>query len=213
MFLTQKSEFLKIKNYKIKNCLLDVLFPKYCLGCGKEGLYICKKCEIYMMDVPQPIGGISFWEYNGIIKEAIHRIKFNGEYNIIKELIAKKDFELQDGAIITFVPMHIKKKKKRGFNQAEIIAREIGRKTGRPVVKLLEKVKETKDQASLGKEARLDNVKGSFREAPACRQAGVHSILLVDDVYTSGATMQECSRVLRKAGFENISYFTLARTV
>jgi competence protein ComFC len=206
MFLIQKSEFLKIKNYKIKNYLLDILFPKYCLGCGKEGLYICKECELFMMDAPG--GG---WEYNGIVKKAIHKIKFEGQYDIVRELVNKKDFELAKDTTITFVPMHIKKKKIRGYNQSEIIAKELGKKTGVPVIKLLKKIKQTKDQAKLSKEERLENIKNCFKcvRAVSCGRP----ILLVDDVYTSGATIAECSRVLRKAGYKNIQCFTLAETI
>lgn len=202
----------------ILDSVLDILFPKYCAGCGREGTYICKKCEMFMVDVPEAIGVTSFWEYSGIVKELIHRIKFNGEFDIIKELISKKEFQVQNDTIITFVPMHIKKKKKRGFNQAEIIAKEIGQKTGCKVVKMLEKIKQTKDQAKLNKEERLNNIKGVFVGAHPLKKLrsltiGRASILLVDDVYTSGATMQECIKVLRGVGFKNIWGFTLARTI
>lgn len=199
----------------IKELILDILFPKYCFGCGKEGLYICKECELFMTDVQHSVlhNLVAFWEYSGIVKELIHRIKFNGEYDIIKELINKKDFEVAENAVITYVPMHIKKQRKRGFNQAEIIARELGRKTGKPVVKLLEKIKETKDQATLDKAARLENVKNTFRFCGSPGLPQISEVLLVDDVYTSGATMQECSKVLRKAGFKNIWGFTLAKTM
>jgi len=64
---------------KVKDVILDLIFPKYCLGCGKEGQYICKNCELYLMDVPPMAELTSLWEYNGIIKEAIRRIKFNSE--------------------------------------------------------------------------------------------------------------------------------------
>ena len=193
------------------NALLDILFPKYCAGCGKEGNYVCKKCELYMVDTLQMPGFTALWEYNGVVKELIHRIKFEGEYDIIKELVNKKDFEIADNTIITYVPMHIKKQKKRGFNQAEIIAKEIGKKTNKPVVKMLKKIKEISDQAKLDKTARLENVRNVFQ---FCVKPGfTQNVLLVDDVYTSGATMQECSKVLRKAGIENISGFTLAKTV
>jgi len=204
----------------IKDLILDILFPKKCAGCGKESSYVCKKCEMYMLDVPEAIGLTALWEYNGIVKQLIHRIKFNGEYDIIKELVNKKDFDVAENAIITYVPMHIKKQRKRGFNQAEIIAKEISKKLDKPVVKMLEKIKQTKDQASLNKEARLKNPKGCFsavetRPLKKLRSLirGRVSVLLVDDVYTSGATMQECSKVLHKAGIEKVWGFVIARTV
>lgn len=201
----------------IKDLILDILFPKECAGCEMQGAYICKKCEMYMLDVPQAIGLTALWEYNGIVKEMIHRIKFNGEYEIIKELVNKKDFDVAENAVITYVPMYIKKQRKRGFNQAEIIAREIGKKVNKPVVKMLEKIKETKDQASLDKEGRLKNPKGCFvlnQVYATSPKLGLRQpIVLVDDVYTSGATMQECCKVLHKAGIDNIWGFVIARTV
>jgi len=194
------------------NFLLDILFPKHCLGCNKEGLYICKKCELFMNEVNN-IGNLAFfWEYNGIVKMAIHQAKYGSSYDILKELVSKKDFEIDKNAVITYVPMHIKKKKQRGFNQAEIIAKEIGKKTGVPVAKMLEKVKETPEQAKLDKPARIKNLKNSFK---LCGRLSLsqESVLLVDDVFTTGATMEECGKVLLKAGFKNISYFALAKTV
>jgi len=164
---------------------------------------------------------ISLWEYNGLIKEAIHRIKFNGEYAIVKDLInlsfqSRLSLLLPDLLLetseITFVPMTKKAEKKRGFNQAEIIAKELGRWLNKPVIKLLDKVKETEDQAKLDRDGRLKNLKDCFQ----ARRGNSNSdlpLLLVDDVYTTGATMQECGRALKKSGYKKIICFTLARTV
>jgi competence protein ComFC len=216
----------------IKDLILDLLFPKYCLGCGREGQYICDKCLIFATEIQNTGDLTCFWEYDGIIKKAIHKIKYNGVYDIARELVSKKDFvilskaknpkELRDpssalggtqddnnGVVVTFVPMTKKREAKRGFNQAEIIAKEIGRKTGRPVVKLLEKIRETSDQIGLSRTERLENLKNSFR----CLNFGFKQILLVDDVYTTGATMEECSRILRKAGASKIHKFAICKTV
>lgn len=210
--------------FEIKNLLLDLFFPKYCLGCGKEGQYICKDCEVYLINTP---GQPGLWEYNGLIKEAIHRIKFGGEWAIIKELLEKCSTLDVKGSptssvehLITWVPMTKKKERERGFNQSEIIAKEIGKKINKPVVKLLEKVRETSDQVGLSREERLRNLNGCFRIVQhrvlgACLTltSGVKHILLVDDVYTTGATMEECKRTLQNAGYKNIWEFTLARTI
>ncbi len=198
----------------IKNLILDILLPKKCLGCGKEGSYICSQCDLFLLDLPvfseTPV--LSFWEYNGLIKKAIHLAKYCGGYDILRELVNKKDFELKENTIITFVPMHIKEKRKRGFNQSEIIAQEIGKKTGMSVVKLLEKIKETPEQAKLNREERLQNLKESFISREV-EPLGDKSVLLVDDVYTTGATMLECVKTLNKAGYKNIQCFTLAKTI
>ncbi|MCS7198099.1 MAG: ComF family protein [Candidatus Bipolaricaulota bacterium] len=109
---------------------------------------------------------------------------------------------------ITFVPMTRKKEHERGFNQAELLARELGRLWKIPVVRALEKVKETKPQASLPYKARRENVRGAFRLAkfPPCA-----SILIVDDVCTSSATLSECAQVLKDGGVERVYGLTVAR--
>jgi len=164
-----------------------------------------------MIDCPWSTQGQSLWEYNGIIKEAIRRIKFGGEWDIIKELINKKDFEVPGNVVITYVPITKKKERERGFNQSEIIAKKLGEKLNLPIVRLLDKIKETSDQVGLSRYERLKNLKGSFAARPWVDQG--QNVLLVDDVYTTGATMEECSRTLKKSGYKNINYFTIARTV
>lgn len=203
-----------------KNLVFDILFPKYCLGCGKEEAYICKSCELFMNEINNTENLISLWEYNGIVERAIKEAKYKGRYDILRELVSKKEFKIKENTIITYVPMHIKKEKRRGFNQAEIIAKEIGKRAGVPVVKLLEKIKETPEQVKLNREQRLNNLKDSFAEARPLQKEkyieairGRASILIVDDVYTTGATMEECGTVLHKAGFKNIQGFTIARTI
>ena len=136
-------------------------------------------------------------------------------FDAIGELV-EKAFKIREPYIpedttITFVPMFRKKEKRRGFNQAEIIAKKVGEMTGSNVLSLLEKIKDTPSQTKLDKEERLKNIMGSFK-----RKEGIicnSNVLLVDDVWTSGATMKECARVLKKSGVKRIFGFTLARTV
>jgi competence protein ComFC len=171
----------------IKDIILDLLLPKYCIGCGEEGYYICKDCNLFATEnsfVCPACGNSSFtgithngcsgkyaldglisvWDYNGIIKEMVKRIKYGGEFDMIKECIEKfsqlitndsinrlslfTEFLRQEDVVITYAPMFKKKEAKRGYNQAEIIAKEIGKRFDKPVVKLLEKTRDTKDQAS-----------------------------------------------------------------
>ncbi|MDW8328956.1 MAG: ComF family protein [Candidatus Bipolaricaulota bacterium] len=109
---------------------------------------------------------------------------------------------------ITFVPMYPKKERQRGFNQAELLARELGRLWGIPVVRALEKIRETEPQAGLSLQARRENVRGAFGLAkfPPCA-----SILIVDDVCTSTATLTECTRVLKEGGVHRVYGLTVAR--
>jgi len=221
---------------KIENCkliiegLLDSFFPKKCIGCKKEGQYICKDCEIFLSELPpitetymteaKPLSPsiVSVWEYEGIIEKAIRKIKFDGQYHIIDELVEKAfekiELNLAEDTCITFVPMYKKKEKQRGFNQAEIIARKIGEKTNRKVVPLLTKIKDNRSQVGLSPKERLDNVLGVFAPAPKIFKASpcmIKSVLLVNDVYTTGATMKEGKKILQKLGIKNILGFALSR--
>lgn len=203
---------------KTKEWILDILWPKMCLGCGREGAYICRDCEIFLSEVeitevrPQSI--MSVWEYEGLMEKLILKIKYDGCYDIINELVAlafkKIDLNLPKDAIITFVPMYKKKEKRRGFNQAELIAKKVGESTGKLVVRLLEKIKDNRSQMDLNVPARISNTRDVFRTA-SFKKNEVRSVLLVDDFYTTGATIAECVRILKSGGVKNVFSFTLAR--
>ena len=206
---------------QIIEIVVDIIFPRNCLGCGKEGKYICEKCDLFLSETPSLFSQgsleelVSIWEYEGLIKEIILKIKYYGTFEAINDLV-KKAFKIRkpyltEDTIITFVPMFRKKEKQRGFNQAEIIAKKVGEMTGSKVLSLLEKIKDTPSQTKLDKNERLKNIRGSFRikEGIICNS----NILLVDDVWTSGATMKECARVLKKSGVKRVFGFTLTRTV
>lgn len=219
----------------IRDLFLNLLFPKYCLGCGKEGVYICKNCEVYLTENACicPVCGqgsfwgethkkclgkytldglTSLWDFDGIIRKAIYRIKYGGEWSISNDLISQIEnrFNLFSGAYkIAYVPMFKKKENARGFNQSEIIAKELGKKLNFPTIRILEKTKDTRDQASLKKEERKENIKGCFKVLENLAP----KIILVDDVFTTGATISECCRVLKNNGAEIVWGFTLARAI
>jgi len=209
---------------KIKDIILDILFPKVCINCKREGKYICDKCKVFISEAEPLIytgecldGLISVWDYEGLIKELIQMIKYQGITDAIKELMPRElpqdpslRFRMTMPYIVTYVPMYIKKEKIRGFNQAEIIARELAKKVEVRPLPLLEKVVDTQDQTKLSKEERFENVKASFTINGNVE--GIESVLLVDDVFTTGATMKECCKVLKKAGINKVWGFTLART-
>lgn len=202
-----------ILNKMLKERILNLLWPKICFGCGRTGFYICPECDVFLSEAMnndcQKM--ITVWQYEGIMEKAIKKSK-EGCFDIISELtekaLLKIDFCLPEDSIITYVPMHPNKERRRGFNQAKIIAQKIGEKTGKPVSPLLRKIKDNKEQESLNKmQERLENVKGVFEAVKTKNQ----SVLLVDDVYLTGATMQECVRVLNEAGANDIYGFALAR--
>ncbi len=235
----------------IKDLFLNIFFPKLCLGCGKEGKYICDKCQVFLSEsIPVcPVCGkgsfggeshlfcskrygldglINIWDYEGIVKKSVHNIKYGGEFDIINELIDRSfqivaedkinrfdeflSFTSENDTYVTFVPMFHKKEKKRGFNQAKLIADKFGQKVNCRVVSLLKKIKNTEDQAKLNKEQRLSNIKDSFQFCNN-NKLSLLQIILIDDVFTTGATMRECARILKQAGIKKVWGFTLARTV
>lgn len=177
-----------------------------------EGLDLCYECAACprAFDLVRSFG---WYEEQKVLSTLIKIFKYGGE-RALAPLLA--NYLSQTGAAlrsaveqITFVPMRPKDERQRGFNQAELFARELGKLWDLPTVRALEKIKETKPQASLKGAERLTNLHGAFglANSPQCA-----TILIVDDVYTSGATMEECSRVLKRAGgYEFVYGLTLAR--
>jgi len=236
---------------KIRDTLLEILFPKFCFGCGREGTYLCKDCQscleisedifclcekpklIKISDSSEIRGkcnachsknldGLFFpLSYqNKLIKELIHQFKYEP---FVKEL-AKPLTELiiahffllgnkkvWENKILIPIPLGKKKLKWRGFNQAEEIAKELSHKLRIPLLtECLKKAKRTISQTELSKEERKENIKGAFL-AKNTHLIKNKKILLVDDVYTTGATMEEAAKVLKQAGAKEVWGVVVAR--
>jgi ComF family protein len=154
------------------------------------------------------------------LREVIQRFKYGRKISLGKSLgrlTARAAEELFVGQkkidLIVPVPLHARRLRWRGFNQALVLAREVGRVRGLPVDPfILRRSRPTPPQTQLAEEERRKNVRGAFtlrsEEAVADRV-----VLLVDDIYTSGATANECSRVLLRGGAEEVRVLTLARTI
>ena len=193
--------------------ILDILFPRFCLGCGQEGSYICQDCQIFLSEVETANQSIfSPWEHQGLMEQIFREIKLGGRYHIIEELVEraldKMSVKLPLEILITYVPMFKGKERVRGFNQAELIARKMGKSLQKPVAGLLEKTKATLPQPGLGLEASRENIRGAFEY---CANFFPENVLLVDDIYATGATTQECTKVLKKKGVKNVWVFTISR--
>ena len=126
---------------------------------------------------------------------------------------------LQDGAAVAFgqvelvcpVPLHPRRQRERGFNQSELLARSLAAHFGAELAPhLLARVRDTAPQIDLPRAERQANVRGAFA-VPKPEKAAGKSVLVVDDVFTTGATLRECARVLRRAGASRVLIFTLAR--
>jgi ComF family protein len=156
----------------------------------------------------------SFGFYEDELRELIHLFKYGRVQALAKplgRLLATALPREQSFDLIVPMPLHWRKRWRRGFNQAALLAGEIGRRGHIPVRNSLRRVKDTAAQAGLTNAKRRRNVSGAFR---AKRQAGLAGkrILLIDDVLTTGATAASCARALRMAGAREVTLLTLART-
>jgi ComF family protein len=116
--------------------------------------------------------------------------------------------------VIVPMPLHWRKRWQRGFNQSELLAREIGRRTHTPVQNALRRVRGTVSQAGLTSAKRRENVSGAFqasRREKHRKALDGHSVLLIDDVMTTGATAASCARALKRGGARKVTLLTLAR--
>ena len=155
--------------------------------------------------------------------EMIHRLKYSRELHLAKDLGRLANDSFSDPRLapalagkwpLIPVPLHRKRFQHRHFNQAEEISRELAVLTGLPILKALHRTRQTEHQTALTRSQRLENLRGAF----AINQAGRRSILknpagavLVDDVLTTGSTVDECAKVLRKAGFQRVFVVTVMR--
>lgn len=196
--------------------LFDWIYPKKCVGCGVRGGYICVKC----MRTVKACGGSL--RYQGVVRELIKEIKYRGSFDMVAELVdrwiticghtvAKSvDCKYGKSRVVTAVPMYPPKQKRRGFNQAELVARELAKRWRYPYVELLVRTRETRPMYGLKRCERSANVAGAFGVKAALRDPN-RSVILVDDVLTSGATLGECCRVLKSSGARRVSLVAIAR--
>jgi len=153
--------------------------------------------------------------YEGRMKEIIHALKYERRRSIaapLGELMRMTGARLLNGAdVVVPVPLHPRREYQRGFNQADDLARHLGL----TVVPLLRRVIHTQSQIELPKDQRRANVKGAFEFRPDPRSLipDPRIVVLVDDVATTGSTLDACARVLKSAGVEEVRALTAARVV
>jgi len=213
----------------IKNFLLDLFFPKHCFNCQQEGEYLCPDCQacleissIHQKEKYSCLDDLCFaTDYQKpLVKKLIKLFKYEP---FIKELaitltsLIIEHFQLLDQKpdfsdfVLIPVPLEKRRLKWRGFNQAEEIAKELSSFLTIPLINnVLIKTRETLPQVELSDEERKENIKGAFFcQSP--EKIKKRKILLVDDVYTTGATMTEAARVLKKSGAKEVIGIVVAR--
>jgi len=192
-----------------------------CVCCGRffEGAtspHLCLDCLTRRPPYSRHRSGA---RYEGILREMIVLMKYGG-CRILGKDLARFALEAlgDEGSLwpgldaVVPVPLHRRKKRARGFNQAETIARELARAKGLPLLgRALVRVKNIPAQTTLDAAARKRNVTAAFAVRRPAAVRGLR-VLVVDDVYTTGATVRECSRTLLRAGVREVRALTLART-
>lgn len=209
--------------------VLDLLFPPKCPYCQKiledPRAAVCPECQPRLPWLEGKAGErrIDFADgcfsplaYRDAVPGAVHRYKFSRVRALGKPLAALMAQCLSDrlpqGAdLITWAPLSGKRLRERGFDQAELLAREVGRLLAIPAAPALEKTRNTGPQSELEEEsARRANARGAYALLPGTDLTG-RRVVLVDDVVTSGSTLSECTALLRQAGAEEVYCLTLAR--
>ena len=218
--------------------LLDLIFPRTCAGCGREGGYLCDECEaaIPRLEPPlcrlcstpsrsslcawcktanQPFNGITApYRWTGVVQELVYALKYRNVRASAPRLAKPMSVHLMDRAItadvIVPVPLHPSRERERGYNQSELLAHGISKTTGIPMANgVLARTRNTPPQVSMSTpEERRRNVVGAFECVGDV--TGKH-VLLVDDVVTTGATVAECAAQLRQAGPASVWVLSLGR--
>ena len=221
--------------------LLDSLFPVECASCGRSGAVICERCATDLPHLQPPycrvcsapgdsgrctrcasterwFDGIRApYRYSGPIRQAVLSLKYGGIRAASAQLGDLMAHHLTDnplpGEIIVPVPMHASRRRERGYNQAELLARRVAQRCELPSSdSILIRTRNANPQAGITDPvARASNVSGAIGVAPGFDAAGGRFIL-VDDVSTTGSTLSECAAALKTAGAESVWCLTLAVT-
>lgn len=184
-----------------------------CGGALDNALAVCGEC--LRCDARPWSIGVSVFAYGGLVRELIHRFKYQKQPYLARflgGLMAQTWLEHGTGDIdaVVPVPLHPVRRILRGFNQAELLGLVVARTIGVPCVGLLRRTGWTRQQARLGFEARQKNPAGAFAARRPASISG-KKLLLVDDVYTTGATLASAARVLLTCGAADVSVLTSAR--
>lgn len=219
--------------------LLDAVFPAHCLGCGNNGELLCKECLAALPKAESGcfvceaaidgglcphcarklgVSGLNiFWTANykeRAVHELICALKYRGGRNcaaVLGTLIFERLKNPIAADFVVPVPIHPARRRSRGFNQAELLAKNFGTCAGLPFFNdLLVKTRNTDSQVeSRSRAARLKNLSGSFAARDPAAIAG-KNIILIDDVLTTGATIIECAKTLRCAGARKVTALVVA---
>ncbi len=226
---------------RLQRSLIDFVFPPICVQCKKVGAILCVDCMANLPRIsktictrcgrptakavstcrncerrPFPLAHIRApLTYKGPITTIIHKLKYKHQFALAAPL-AQIILEswLPDNkpyGIIVPIPLHSQRQKKRGFNQSALLAKHLGEHLKLPVKETaLQRIRHTPPQVGLRANERLVNMQGAFQANP--QQVSGQSIILIDDVYTTGATMSAAANALLTAGATTVSGYCIAQT-
>ncbi len=216
------------------NQLVEVAYPPRCAGCGLRGRWVCDEClaavplfadpRCSMCSMPMhgslcdcrdlPLDVDRLWvagPYDGWLRGAVHDFKFRGETARVRSLAALlsdtcRSFGV-DSAVVP-VPLHRKRARQRGYDQVAMLATAVGNETGQSVIEALTKERETPTQVGLSASERSLNLIDAFAVRPTASLPD--HVILIDDVATTGSTLTECARALRRRGAQSVSAVVIA---
>jgi ComF family protein len=213
---------------------LDLIFPPTCVGCHRVGRWICDRCwrQVYWLEDLRCGTCDRYWVQNpcahcirqssaldaiaaaaafdGPAREAVHALKYEGRHAIGRLLgtLMARSTPPEEVTVIAPVPLHPRRKHERGYDQSAILARWVGRTLDVPVEPhAVRRVRYTKQQANLSGAQRAQNVAGAFA---AEEWVEGERVLLIDDVYTTGATLEACAAALRSVGAVSVTGLVFA---
>lgn len=196
---------------------IPFLEDQYCAVCQRlsVGGFTHYRCQ----GLYKPDRLLSLLKYQDLGRELVTSLKYEKVTELrpviaqyVTSFLDESGVSLGGEAVTTFVPTHPLKFLERGFNQSELIAKEISRAKGLKLLPVLDKVLETPSQTTLSKKERKKNIEGSFALNPKFKGEVIgRDILLIDDVFTTGATLLECSKVLKKGGARFIYLLALSK--
>ncbi len=213
--------------------LLDLLLPPACAACGRAGEVLCAACigdfeapddgAFVVADAGVALGqelilAIGAFAYRGAIRRALGRLKYAGAGRVAGPLAAAATPALArllpiggSSAVLVPVPIHPSRERQRGYNQALLLAKELGRRCHVPVAQVLERRAVTERQHGLDRAARLRNLRNAIELRPGARAPRV--AIVVDDILTTSATLETCASVLNGGGTQESYGFAIAREV
>jgi ComF family protein len=232
---------LKLGLYRAFWLAVDWVYPPSCAGCGEFGERWCAACQSKVQKLesdlcpkcglPEPHFGLcsrcqaapppyealrSWGRYNGTLREAIHRMKYRHDLGLAealsRHLIKRFRFLAWPVDLVTAVPLSPRRLRERGYNQSDLLARPLSLDQHIPFIPAaVFRTRETISQVGLSAAARHDNVRDAFAAIPGF--VSQKNVLLVDDVATTGATLNYCTAALLQAGARRVYGLTLARAV